>query len=347
MRKSSLFISNIFYNKNINENMWYINLIDYLTIEISPKLLMGETLFFVCSECHCLAAMDTNLADDNNSAKLASVMEVSDENSSNLLKELEEISKQYSNNIHLQHPLCYNCTERYIEYYKIINDFMKKFEFQGKQIDNINFKAPEIEIPHQHRERSSTFKDYKYDSEALLSSPTKQVEPRKPGPIRPFPVHTIFIIQFDNMYGTINSCRIGSLKSIPVPQSEVQTGLYLICRYLKYLLARVNIDNNDFIVTSKIIFVIKGKPFELLYQDKKTNVSTFNTALTQMMYLFEQIFTLLSLQAISPPHRIDSGKETINLVSYLFNPNDQFNFVLSMKRLLVNLKAVQMLETFI
>ena len=84
-----------------------------------------------------------------------------------------------------------------------------------------------------------------------------------------------------------------------------------------------------------------------LYPEKKANVPEFNIALSRMMFLFEQLFSVLSKRAISPPHRIDSSKETINLVSYALNLNDPFNFVLSMKRLLVNLKSVQMLETFI
>ncbi|EAX94661.1 hypothetical protein TVAG_293910 [Trichomonas vaginalis G3] len=307
---------------------------------------MSETLFFVCPSCHSLSAMDTTLTDDGIVNKLGSVINLSDQSQSMLMKELYELNKQSGNEEPRRHLICVKCIDKFLAYFKNTNELFQKFDVQGKSLDNIHFLIPDQEPQEEPKKPIRKISD----SENQIipqTSPKKQANPSQPDPSRCFTIHTVFSISFDGQYGTINSCRVGSLKSIPVPLAEIQTGLLLICKYLKILLQKSMIDSSDLIIDSKIILIVNGKQHELLYPEKKANVPEFNIALSRMMFLFEQLFSVLSKRAISPPHRIDSSKETINLVSYALNLNDPFNFVLSMKRLLVNLKSVQMLETFI
>lgn len=304
---------------------------------------MSEYVIYVCSQCHCLACFNAEQSDDN--FPLVSQLTAIDKKK--IQQFLESKSIKNDSKLIPKLQLCSNCIEKEIERMKtkekLIEDFKngidlvnsEKIEAEMSKTDMDYFEKPSAA---RHIEKRSNIK------ENLPKSSSKH-NPRQI-PKKAYPEHMCFDISFNGQYGTINSLRVGSLKSCPVPQQEVQNGLYLICRYLQFLLIENSVPYDDFKLGSKIIFIVKGKQHELFYQEKKSCVSEFNIALNKMMCYFEELFIVLSKRAISGPNRIESSNALINGRSYLYSISNPFDFVIGMKKLLINLKAVQMLQTF-
>ena len=318
-----------------------------------------NSIIFVCSKCHSLCCFDADYDEQDSSGQRQLIGQKD--------IELEEKSKLKLNKNILEkfteNPICSVCIEKELLNIKMQNDFISNFEktlidinitkventanlFTGSEIlqdsNDINLKK---NIKTEGTEENSQIQR----DLILLKNINENRNKKKISSQRmckSYASHLCFNISYSGHYGTINSMRIGSLRSSPVPQEEVQNGLYLICRYLKHLLNLNNIQSDDFIINSSIIFFINLKQHELLYKEKKLNVGEFNTALDRMMTYFEKLFTVLSTKAISPPNSIETSKKMISGRSYLYSPNDPFDFVLAMKRLLINLKAFQLLETF-
>ena len=317
---------------------------------------MSDCLFFVCSKCHSLCCFDVNEEESDSGAarKFAGQIQIKVEN----IVALRIRSKIFKN--FQKKPLCASCIDKELNKLQIQNQIIQNFEETLNEVDitkveNVAKLFTGSEISKDSLDRNSNqlsngtnkIEITQNPEEFLLQIPSQSS--KKASPIRTgksFAAHICYDISFIGQYGTINTLRVGSLKSNPVPQQEVQNGLYLICRYLKLLLQSNNISSDDFIINQKIVFLIDKKPVELLYQEKKFIVTEFNTAVDKMMWYFEQLFDVLSKKAISPPNRIETSKKQINGRSYLYTPSDPFDFVLAMKRLLINLKAFQVLQTF-
>ena len=319
-----------------------------------------SSIIFVCSKCHSLCCFDVGESEND----LVSSKRLIDQK---ITKLKENSNSQIDQNIFKnfkENPICSSCIEKDILNIQLQNDFISNFEktlidvdiskientanlFTGSEILQSNHENHFKKNP-KYEENEENYQNQK-DFLILQKIKENREKNKKKNPqkiCKTYASHLCFNISYVGQYGTINSLRVGSLKSSPAPQEEVQNGLYLICRYLKHLLNENHIESNDFIINSSIIFIINGKPYELLYKEKKLNVNDFNIALDKMMTHFEELFAFLSKKAISPPNRIETNKKIINGRSYLYSQNDPFDFVLAMKRLLINLKAFQLLETF-
>ena len=65
------------------------------------------------------------------------------------------------------------------------------------------------------------------------------------------------------------------------------------------------------------------------------------------MELFEILFNAYSKEGVAAPHLIASSKSTIGGFCYLYDKDNTYDFTNGMRKLLVDIKSVQVMKTFI
>lgn len=299
-----------------------------------------SALIYVCSECGNLAYADKDTfeeseADAIHAGSYSGTIDTYNGNSDNKYEGFT------------MPKLCSKCIELHIKALETQSMMIVKF------IENVG-RIEKLE------------KEYKTEFNDNIITETSHVEkksvqlPEIPKPNRSHNVPEIicpkmsptysrylaFNISYSGPFGTINQLRIGSLKSMPVPVEEVQYGLYLLCRYLLFYTDLLKLEKIEISYQKHLILKSEKTEHSLVYKDKNTNMREFNNSLNFLYSSFDKIFTVLSTRGISPPHQILTAKQTISGYPYHLSSNP-FDFTHGMKKLLVNLKTVQMLETFL
>jgi len=251
-------------------------------------------------------------------------------------------------------PLCYSCIDKHIAHMQRINGLFNRFQndvedvisikadksFESLNSDEIGFWENDLNEP---TTLNSNIVSKSNDcSSSPLVSKYKSARTIFPNSVQFFCFH----ISSNGLFGTINGLRVGRLESCPVPYEEVQSGLFFICRCLHLLMRFANVPRNTVIILEKPVFEVNQKKYRLMISNSRSEIKEFNIALHSMMQTFEMVFSILSTKGVAAPHRICSNDGTIAGNKYEYNKSDEYNFTVSMRKLLVNIKATQVLMTF-
>lgn len=325
---------------------------------------------FVCSMCGEIKLMDESNW-EKNSKQLPVIQENSElKNFDNIenWKYYEEFKKLISltddPNIPTL-PLCDSCLDQAILHTKTLNDLLDNF---NKNVPNIEkysaifspkdlqshqiispFTVPKkdnlIKVDSEQQETPSTKDDTKETKNEKTTKPTNEQKPIQRKITSRFAQFSAFRLTIDGMFAKINGLRLGKLKTVTVPTSEIQNALYFLCQFLVYQMKIFNIDHSNVKVSSNIIFSIQNHEYELKFPDKRAEVKQFNIALDNMMINFDKIFNSDELAKMRPSNLIDSGKHLIAGKSYHYSESDPSQFTRAMRKLIVNLKTIQSFQT--
>ena len=245
-------------------------------------------------------------------------------------------------------PLCPKCLDF------IVNDQNAAFSIFSSSIESItknknDYKtcADFMSSGVQNDEMPQNFVFNKPKNQMLIQCITEERKPKKCQSKPGSALFYAFFISQDGLYGTINNLRVGYLDQYPVPIEEIQTGLYMIGRCLIAILDLLNIKQNSISVTSSVACFVGDKFVEMKYPSSKKEIPVFNSVLDKFMELFEVAFFTLSKKGVAAPNLIVSVKGTIGGFDYRFYKDDTYNFTNGMRKLLVDIKTVQVLKTFV
>jgi len=286
--------------------------------------MKNETSFFICSQCKSLCYT-------SNSPFTSDILQV---NFGNF------VSVEYDTPIPC-FPICSNCIDMSVKHANRLAGLYRKFISTSTELDGYakSYLSKCLKV-----EPTKKYEIDEYNISLESKSPITESKTKPPmhKSIHPlFGQTKIFHISFQGLFGVINQLRIGSLKSNTVPIDEIQMALYLLSRYLVCLLRQYKLSVDGIALACIPQFC----GIELKYPEKKSQVKSFNTSLDNLYSHFEQLFGLLSKKGISPPYQIISTHHSIGGIEYLYAWQNPFNFVCCTKRLLINLKTVQVLQS--
>lgn len=260
-------------------------------------------------------------------------------------------------------PLCDSCLELAISHTKILNDLLDNF---NKNVGNIekyssifnpkDLSSQQVISPFNVPKKESSAAELKPQILNDSNQPVNQKIEKLPNskieqnPIQRnitprFAQFSAFRLTIDGMFAKINGLRIGKLKTVVVPTSEVQNALYFLCQFLLYQMRIFKIDSSNIKVSSNIIFSAPNGDHELKFPEKRAEVKGFNIALDRMMISFDKIFNSDELAKMRPSNLIDSEKHSISGKSYHYSESDPSLFTRAMRKLIVNLKTIQSFQT--
>ena len=316
---------------------------------------MEGNLLTLCTCCGNLTIFDEEtFANSSDSSSFRDNQTVDKQKLENIenYKHFSEILSYQNGNYILPHlPLCQKCIDYFLRDEKVTSElFNKSINSLSQNHELYRNCESYIEenthsVPHSMKLKSPPKSN---QPTILLKNITKQSDHiKKDEPKANSASFYAFSISYSGLYGTINNMRVGYLDSYPVPIEEVQNGLYLIARYLSVNLTNQKINQDTFQLTSVITIYISNKPYELKFPTNKKDIKTFNMVLDKFMELFQILFETLSKKGVAAPHLILSEKSTIGGFSYLYDKDNQYDFTNGMRKLLLDIKSVQVLRTFL
>jgi hypothetical protein len=154
-----------------------------------------------------------------------------------------------------------------------------------------------------------------------------------------------FRFRIEGPFASVNSLRIGRWNSVDVPPHEIQNGLLLLCRFLVYQMRSLGIGSEFVRIGAKIHFAAEDGLHELRFPKNSKKYAEFNHALKQMMRHFKSVFDSCEKDNVPLENALDLHKSTIAGESFLYSQKDPGNFTRAMRKLVVNLKAIQAYET--
>lgn len=328
---------------------------------------------FVCSMCGDIKLMDESKW-QKNTKPLPTIQENSElkhfhniENWKHYKEFKELISLTEDSNIPSL-PLCDSCLEQAIIHTKTLNDLLDNFNknipniekysavFNPKDLQSHQVISPFI-IPKKDtslpldsksqtpKELASTEKNQQEAKKIKQSNSSTDQRPVQRKITPRFAQFAAFRLTIDGMFAKINGLRLGKLKTVFVPTSEVQNALYFLCQFLLYQMKIFHIDSSNVKVSSNIIFTTSSGDHELKFPEKKAEIKSFNSALDNMMTSFDKIFNSDELAKMRPSNLIDSSKHLIAGKSYHYSESDPSQFTRAMRKLIVNLKTIQSFQT--
>ena len=316
---------------------------------------MEGNLLTLCTCCGSLIILDekafSSTSDSSSSRDYQTIENQKIEDLQNYKYYKELISYQNEDSKLPHFPLCQKCIDYFLRDEKTSNELFKKsienFS-QNKEIYNKcdSFMAEKSYHPHHSIKLKNPPKTQQ--TKILIKNIDVPIDDAKKDESKAISASFYaFSISHNGLYGTINNMRVGYLDNYPVPYEEIQNGLYLIARYLSINLKNQEINQHVFVLTSVITIYITNKPYELKFPTSKKDIKTFNMVLNKFMELFEILFESMSKKGIAAPHLIVSEKSTIGGFNYLYSKDNQYDFTNGMRKLLLDIKSVQVLRTFI
>lgn len=250
-------------------------------------------------------------------------------------------------------PICSNCCKSVLNEKKIKNTYLEEIKRNINALDIDKFKDL---VQNKISCNNDMIESY---NEAITINHNRELSLREDDTVKNQQKNTIintrsefrgvhifqsvFRIYFDRHYGTINGFRIGQNKSYSIPILEINTALMFLLQLLDYICRKIDIPSN-------IIFhpgpYINDTIVEATNTRKKGTISTFNKGIEKIFSLYQTIYMTLKdrmsfIDTAVCPYIVDNKNKRIHEESFLYDINNPVVWTLAMKKLLMNLKFIQ------